>query len=127
MACTSVDGYRDTWDWDWWKYENPWEEFEKGTYDIEDMASEVTYEIDGKEVSVMKNDSEWETIWKTTFPEKFYGKCFTFVAPPHVDKVTFHIPIGGSMTEIRLPDLKLIFHSENKTMNQVIFFKNHKI
>ena len=30
-----------SWDWDWWKSENPREEFEKGTYDIEDMASEV--------------------------------------------------------------------------------------
>ena len=46
MACTSIDGYLSTWDWDWWKAENPREEFEKGTYDIEDMASEITYEID---------------------------------------------------------------------------------
>ena len=41
LACTSIDGYLSSWDWDWWKSENPREEFEKGTYDIEHMVSEV--------------------------------------------------------------------------------------
>ena len=48
----------------------------------------------------VKNDSDWENILKNTFPEKFYGKCFTFVTPPTADEATFHSP--------------MIFQTENK-------------
>ena len=119
MACTSIDGYRDAWDWEWWNSNEPREDFEKGTYDVEDMISKVKYDMDEKEEVIDKDDYEWKKVWKNTFPEKLYGKCFTFVPPSDVDKVTFYSPLGDLMNGPYLPNLKVIFHAENKSMNHV--------
>ena len=121
MACTSIDGYWSAWDWNWWSRDNPSEQFDSGTYDVEDMVRKVTYVVDEKEIVITKNDSDWENIWKQSFPEKLYGKCFTFVPPSNVDKVTFDNPIGDLMNGPQLPNLKIIFHSQGESMNQVIF------
>ena len=119
MACTSMDGYWEEWDWNWWESDNPEEEFDKGTYDVEDLISKVVYELEGKEIIIEKENPEWKSMWRTIFPEKLYGKCFTIVPPSNVDKVTFHSPIGDPMTGPMMPNLKVIFHTENKTMDQV--------
>ena len=119
-----MDGYWSTWDWNWWGKDNPVEEFENGTYDVKDMATSITYEMDGKELAITKNDFEWKNIWKISYPEKLYGKCFTFVPPPNVDQITFYNPIGDLMNGPYLPNLKIIFHTETKVMNQVGLFRN---